>query len=84
MGVNFSLSPFTAPVRLSTPSKISIRPTENSIVRPMRAGMAKPNRMMAAPTVKMVNVWPQPQRIPMSAALVMERSRLTIVDTAIT
>ena len=40
--------------------------------------------MAAAPTAKMVKVWPQPQRIPMSAALVMERSRLTIVDTAIT
>src|SRR5712664_3502776 len=83
-GENFSLIHFIAPVRLSTPSRISIRPTENSMVRPTRTGIAKPNKIMAAPTATMVSVWPQPQRIPMRPALAIERSRLTIVDTAIT
>ena len=54
------------------------------MVRPTRTGIAKPNKIMAAPTATMVNVWPQPQRIPIRPALAIERSRLTIVDTAIT
>ena len=61
-----------------------MRPTENSIVRPTRAGIAKPNMMMAAPTATIVKVWPQPQRTPMRPALAIERSRLTMVDTAMT
>src|ERR1700693_1865164 len=73
-----------APVRFNTPSRISINPTENSMVRPTRTGMAIPKRIMAAPTATMVMVWPQPQRMPMSAAFGMERSRLTIVETAMT
>ena len=44
-------------------------PTENSMVRPSRLGIARPKRMMAAPTRKIVMVWPTPHKIPINAAL---------------
>src|SRR5882762_545618 len=83
-GENLSLVHFIAPVRFSTPRRISISPTQNSMVSPTRAGMASPNNIIAAPTARIVSVWPRPHKIPMKAALAIERSRLTMVETAMT
>lgn len=44
------------PVRLRKPRRISISPTESSIVNPSRGGMATLNSMIAAPTRKIVSV----------------------------
>jgi len=55
-GENFSLIHAIAPVKFSTPRRISISPTENSIERPMRAGITQPKRMIPLPTTKIVNV----------------------------
>ena len=74
----------SAPVRFKMPSRISIKPTENSIVRPRRVGIAMPSKIMEAPTIKIVTVWPTPQSAPMRPAFTIERSRLTIVETAMT
>src|SRR5438445_9444376 len=46
--------------------------------------MTNPNRMMAAPTIKIVIVWPTPQRTPIHPARESVFSRLIIVDTATT
>src|SRR5258708_6432594 len=54
------------------------------MVSPTRAGIANPNKIMAAPTARIVSVWPKPHKTPIHAALAMERSRLTMVETAMT
>src|SRR5207302_1623173 len=43
-----------APERLRKPSKMSMRPTENSIARAVRGGIAMPKKMTALPTMAMV------------------------------
>ena len=75
---------FPRPRRFTQPSRTSMRPTENSIERPMRGGMTRVKTMMPTPTAKMVMVWPAPQRAPIQAAVRMRRSRLTMVETATT
>ena len=82
--VRYEVMRCITPVRFSTPSRISIRPTANSMARPMRGGMTTLNRMMAAPTQKIVMVWPMPHRSPMTPACRMLRWRLTMVETAMT
>ena len=59
-------------------------PTDNSMLNPSRGGITIPNRMIAAPTTKIVNVCPVPQNTPIHAAFEILRSRLTMVVTAIT
>src|SRR5256885_4986375 len=54
------------------------------MVSPARAGMASTKRIMAAPTKRIVMVWPIPHRTPTSADFPIERSRLTMVETAMT
>jgi len=76
----FSLSHLVTTAQVSTPSRISIRPTANSMVSPTRGGIARLKRMIAAPTTKMVSVWPTPHKAPISAALERERSRVTMVE----
>ena len=61
-----------------------MRATENSIDRPMRGGITTPKTIMAAPTRKIVSVWPSPHIIPISAALRTLICLLTNVDTATT
>ena len=58
--------------------------TAISMERPRRGGMVSLKRMMAAPTMKMVMVWPKPHIMPMTAPWRTERSRLTMVETATT
>lgn len=57
-----------SPVRLSTPRRISISATLNSIDNPMRGGMTTPKRIIRHPTTKIVSVWPSPQKVPIKAA----------------
>src|SRR5580658_8611672 len=61
-----------------------MRPTANSMARPMRGGIARLNKMIAAPTNRIVMVWPTPHRIPIRPACRMLRCRLTMVVTAMT
>ena len=67
-----------------SPSKISISPTDSSMLNPTRAGMTRPKRMMALPTAKIVSVCPMPQYTPTMAELARLRCRLTMVVTAMT
>jgi hypothetical protein len=53
---------------LATPRIISMIATDSSMLRPNRTGITRLNRMMSAPTTKMVNVWPTPQNAPINAA----------------
>ena len=41
-------------MRFKTPSRISMRPTDNSMLRPRRGGIVSLNRMMAEPTTRIV------------------------------
>src|ERR1700748_2763091 len=50
----------STPVRFRMPRRISIRATENSIQRPTLGGIARPNRMIAEPTTKIVSECPTP------------------------
>ena len=58
--------------------------TENSMPRPTRGGMTRPNSTIALPTARIVSVCPIPQSTPVHAAASTERWRLTIVVTAMT
>lgn len=55
--------------RVHHPRTISMRATENSMPRPSRTGMIRLKRMMAAPTIMIVSVWPiPPERADQSGA----------------
>src|SRR5579871_114926 len=66
------------------PRTISMSATENSILKPRRAGMTTLNRIIMAPTAKIVRVCPTPQNAPVIAARLSWRWRVTMVVTAIT
>ena len=72
------------PVRFKTPRKMSMNPTDNSMLSPSRGGMLSLKSIIAEPTAKMVSVCPTPQSAPIIAAWRTVRSRLTMVVTATT
>ena len=55
-GVKFSVIQRMMPERLRMPSRISINPTESSMLNPSRGGITTPNRIIAEPTRTIVMV----------------------------
>jgi hypothetical protein len=83
-GIAVSSARRSAATSVTTPSRISIKPTENSMERPTRGGITQPNRTIPVPTTRIVSVCPTPHQRPMRAALPMVRWRDTMVLTAST
>ena len=84
IGVTRSVIQRMTPVRFSTPSRISIKATQNSIDSPRRGGMTTPKIIIADPTRKIVSVCPRPHSNPIVAELLTDFWRLTMVVTAST
>src|SRR6516164_10012868 len=70
------------PVKVSTPRRMSMMPTPNSIARPRRGGMTMPKRMIAPPTTRIVSVCPIPHSAPIIAEPRKLCWRLTMVAMA--
>jgi hypothetical protein len=70
--VAWLITPPPIPVKVSTPSRMSMMPTPNSMARPTRGGMTRPNKMIAPPTTRIVRVCP----IPHTAPIIAEPRRL--------